>query len=142
VSARWMAETEEMVALTIESIETIDLLTDVDRDAITTAVLTALADAGLLVEPGTINEWGAPRSGMAGVHPCQFPTACEDDTHVRRVSPWVETGRCDAQYERPGGRERGDRIVRCSMPKGHEGTHYEGATEAEWPAISTEEDTP
>ena len=43
---------------------------------------------------------------------------------------------CRAQYERPGGRQPGDRIVRCSMHLHHSGNHaewYEGEVAAEWP---------
>lgn len=40
---------------------------------------------------------------------------------------------CGAQYERPGGRERGDRIVNCDLGIGHEGEHEETETGSRWP---------
>jgi hypothetical protein len=39
---------------------------------------------------------------------------------------------CRSEYERPGGRNRGDRIVRCHLPDGHPGEHEEADTEATW----------
>lgn len=39
---------------------------------------------------------------------------------------------CPARYERPGGRERGDRIVKCHLPAGHPGEHEEVDTEVTW----------
>lgn len=42
---------------------------------------------------------------------------------------------CGARYERPGGAERGDRIVRCSLPADHrDQNHQEEDTGAAWPA--------
>lgn len=44
-----------------------------------------------------------------------------------------ETNReCGVQYERPGGRERGDRIVDCDLRIGHEGPHEETETGSRW----------
>lgn len=37
----------------------------------------------------------------------------------------VGTGGCGAEYERAGGRLRGDRVVRCNLPFGHVGDHEE-----------------
>jgi hypothetical protein len=42
--------------------------------------------------------------------------------------------RCTARYERPGGRESGDRIVACHRPAGHPGDHEEADTGVTWPA--------
>jgi len=42
--------------------------------------------------------------------------------------------RCGSEYTRPGGRERGDRIVRCHLAPGHPGEHEEADTEVTWPA--------
>jgi hypothetical protein len=39
---------------------------------------------------------------------------------------------CLARYERPGGRERGDRIVRCHLSADHSGEHEEADTEVKW----------
>lgn len=39
---------------------------------------------------------------------------------------------CTAQYERPGGRQPGDRIVRCHLQAGHPGEHEEDGTEVTW----------
>lgn len=41
---------------------------------------------------------------------------------------------CDAKYERPGGREHGDRIVRCGRANGHDGLHREFDDAPEWEA--------
>lgn len=40
---------------------------------------------------------------------------------------------CRAEYERRGGRERGDRIVRCGKALGHRGDHEEADGGATWP---------
>lgn len=40
--------------------------------------------------------------------------------------------RCPARYERPGGREPGDRIVACHLQAGHPGEHEEADTEVTW----------
>lgn len=40
---------------------------------------------------------------------------------------------CRAEYERPGGREHGDRIVRCGKVLGHLGDHEEVDGGATWP---------
>jgi len=40
---------------------------------------------------------------------------------------------CGDQYERPGGREPGDRIVECGKLAGHKGEHQEEDTEVAWP---------
>lgn len=40
--------------------------------------------------------------------------------------------RCPARYERPGGREPGDRIVACHLQAGHSGEHEEADTEVTW----------
>lgn len=42
------------------------------------------------------------------------------------------TTRCTAQYQRPGGREPGDRAVDCHLPAGHLGAHQEADTEFAW----------
>lgn len=39
---------------------------------------------------------------------------------------------CRAEYERPGGRQHGDRIVRCHLLAGHPGEHEEANTEVTW----------
>ena len=39
---------------------------------------------------------------------------------------------CRAEYERPGGREHGDRIVRCGKVLGHRGDHEEADGGATW----------
>lgn len=39
---------------------------------------------------------------------------------------------CGAEYIRPGGRQRGDRIVRCDLPAGHTGAHEEIDTGSLW----------
>jgi hypothetical protein len=39
---------------------------------------------------------------------------------------------CPNEYTRPGGRQRGDRIVRCHLPAGHTGEHEEADTERTW----------
>lgn len=39
---------------------------------------------------------------------------------------------CRAQYQRPGGRQPGDRIVHCHLPAGHPGEHEEADTEVTW----------
>lgn len=41
---------------------------------------------------------------------------------------------CDIEYPRPGGRQRGDRIVRCDLPRGHHGDHCETDTGSMWHA--------
>jgi len=40
--------------------------------------------------------------------------------------------RCGSEYTRPGGRERGDRIIRCHLAHGHPGEHEEADTEVTW----------
>jgi hypothetical protein len=40
---------------------------------------------------------------------------------------------CAAEYQRPGGRQHGDRIVRCDLLTGHDGDHEETATGSTWP---------
>lgn len=45
-----------------------------------------------------------------------------------------ESPRCTAQYERPGGREPDDRVVRCHLQAGHPGPHEEADTEITWTA--------
>lgn len=40
---------------------------------------------------------------------------------------------CGDQYGRHGGRQRGDRIVECDRPAGHDGLHEESATWSTWP---------
>lgn len=47
--------------------------------------------------------------------------------HIRKI-----TRLCTAQYERPGGRQPGDRIVECALPAGHHGEHEEADTEVRW----------
>lgn len=42
------------------------------------------------------------------------------------------TAICPATYERPGGRDRGDRIVRCHLPPGHPYEHEEDGTDVTW----------
>lgn len=42
------------------------------------------------------------------------------------------TTRCPATYERPTGRERGDRLVECHLQAGHPGEHEEACTDATW----------
>jgi hypothetical protein len=39
---------------------------------------------------------------------------------------------CPDQYERAGGRERGDRIVHCHLSVGHRGPHIELDTDSTW----------
>lgn len=39
---------------------------------------------------------------------------------------------CPAEYTRTGGRQRGDRIIRCHLPYGHGGEHEEADTECTW----------
>lgn len=41
-------------------------------------------------------------------------------------------GVCRAEYIRPGGRQRGDRIVRCGLPAGVHEVHEEVDTEVRW----------
>jgi hypothetical protein len=41
--------------------------------------------------------------------------------------------RCPARYEREGGRDPGDRIVKCHLEAGHPGEHEEEGTEVTWP---------
>ncbi len=47
---------------------------------------------------------------------------------------------CRHEYQRPGGRERGDRIIRCGLTDGHEGEFhaelFEGEVTVEWPRQS------
>ena len=43
---------------------------------------------------------------------------------------------CGAQYTRPGGRQRGDRLVVCDRPAEHEDAHMETATETTWPSVT------
>lgn len=40
--------------------------------------------------------------------------------------------RCRAEYTPPGGRQRGDRLVLCDLPRGHDGEHEETDTEVRW----------
>lgn len=42
------------------------------------------------------------------------------------------TIRCTSQYERPGGREQGDRVVECHLSAGHSGRHAEVGTGISW----------
>jgi len=44
---------------------------------------------------------------------------------------------CRAEYQRPGGRQHGDRIVRCHLLAGHSGEHMEANTGATWTDPST-----
>lgn len=55
-----------------------------------------------------------------------------NDTHGQQH----DQGECRAQYQRPGGRQPGDRIVRCARPTGHDGAHEEpdGAAWEDLPA--------
>jgi hypothetical protein len=39
---------------------------------------------------------------------------------------------CPARWERPGGRQRGDRLVACHLQSGHEGEHEEEGTDVTW----------
>jgi hypothetical protein len=52
--------------------------------------------------------------------------------------PAFETAKlCGDQYDRPGGRLREDRIVRCSLPVGHDGPdHREIDTGSTWPVAA------
>lgn len=43
-----------------------------------------------------------------------------------------EPGRCAQEYERPGGRLVGDRIVRCHLQAEHSGAHQEEYTDVTW----------
>ncbi len=43
------------------------------------------------------------------------------------------TDLCLAEYDPPRGRQRGDRIVECRMPAGHDGGHSEDDGVHWWP---------
>ncbi len=49
------------------------------------------------------------------------------------------TTHCPATYERPAGRERGDRLVECHLQAGHSGEHKEDGTDVTW--INDEEES-
>lgn len=49
------------------------------------------------------------------------------------VDAWhYDNQRCRDEYERPGGREHGDRIVKCHLKPGHRGEHEEAETGITW----------
>jgi len=43
---------------------------------------------------------------------------------------------CGVEYTRPGGRQPGDRIVRCDLTRGHDGDHEETDTGSTWPGCT------
>lgn len=45
---------------------------------------------------------------------------------------------CGHRYERPGGRQHGDRMVTCDRPRNHDGDHLESAIEVTWPPKPTD----
>lgn len=49
-----------------------------------------------------------------------------------RILHSVKSPKCESEYKRPGGRQRGDRIVRCHLERGHSGHHEEADTEVTW----------
>lgn len=56
-----------------------------------------------------------------------------DGVYVIEVDGAAPTGReCGATYERPSGRERGDRIIRCGLNAGHDSPHLELETAVAW----------
>lgn len=66
-------------------------------------------------------------------HDCGMGYSCAKHDPAPSGTP-EETRRCRVEYERPGGREHGDRIVRCHLPAGHPGEHEEDGTEVTWAA--------
>ena|SRR5690349_8896074 len=58
------------------------------------AVLTALADAGLLAQPGIETEYGREGRMFGGDGPPNIITRCQPEiaTHVRQASPWRPVG--------------------------------------------------
>lgn len=44
-----------------------------------------------------------------------------------------DSQQCHVEYRRPGGRQPGDRIVRCQLAKWHEGDHEEIDSASTWP---------
>jgi hypothetical protein len=62
------------------------------------------------------------------------------DVRCRSCDHVLDMHQCTAEYERPGGRQRGDRIVRCHLQAGHPGEHEEDGTDVTW--IDTPVSTP
>lgn len=53
-----------------------------------------------------------------------------------------EQPHCPEEYTRLGGRQPGDRIIRCHLPAGHPGEHEEAETEVRWTSTHTEQPMP
>jgi hypothetical protein len=53
------------------------------------------------------------------------------------TEPTTDAPLCGHEYTRPGGRQHGDRILRCDVPQGHVGPHMEIETESTWPRAYT-----
>jgi hypothetical protein len=57
--------------------------------------------------------------------------------HIDLIEPDPDTDPCSNRYQRPGGAQRGDRIVKCSLPACHLGDHEEEPGGNTWPATYT-----
>lgn len=54
------------------------------------------------------------------------------------VVPVASNPVCGAEYVRAGGRQPGDRTVRCDLPAGHDGGHEDTDTGSMWPATGVD----
>jgi hypothetical protein len=93
------------------------------------------ARAGAIPNATAIREWAARIA--EGIDPAETPEHADGETPEQSVftrlrKVLADGGVCRSEYERAGGRNRGDRIVRCHLPDGHPGEHEEADTEIQW----------